>query len=61
MREQLKCFGGARDQENPQFLSFGFNREPTDDEFRFLLECMQRSAALAHLNDDGPKLSVVKP
>lgn len=45
--EPLKCPGAGRVGDNDQALIFYFNRRPTDDEFRYLHEVMQRAAVCA--------------
>ena len=45
MAIQLKCPGVGRDSDNLAVLIFSFNRRVTDDEMRFLHECVQRAAA----------------
>jgi hypothetical protein len=45
--DPLKLIGVGRDIDAPGgALSFYFNRSPSDDEMRFLHECMERSVAL---------------
>jgi hypothetical protein len=50
---KLNGIGRAFDQNEPQqaarVLEFYFNRRPTDDEMRFLHECMERSVSLVGL------------
>lgn len=50
---KLNGIGRAFDQNEPKqaerVLEFYFNRRPTDDEMRFLHECMARSVSLAGL------------
>lgn len=51
----LRCFGGGRDADNTKSLWFAFNRAPTDDELRFLLDCVQRAAHLVDPPAAGQK------
>jgi hypothetical protein len=50
---KLNGVGRAHDQNEPnqaaRVLEFYFNRRPTDDELRFLHECMGRSVSLVGL------------
>lgn len=48
---KLRCLGAGRDAENNRVLWFHFDRPPTDNELRFLHDCMSRAALLA--NDDS--------
>lgn len=41
----LRCSGVGRDKDCLSALQFYFNRRVTDDEMRFLHECMKRAAA----------------
>ena len=52
-REQLRCPGAGRDEENPNALVFYFSRPVSDDEMRFLHDVMQR-AALLNTVRNGP-------
>lgn len=50
---KLNGCGRTHDPDEPEqaarVLAFYFNRRPTDDELRFLHECMERSVSLAGL------------
>jgi hypothetical protein len=50
---KLNGIGRAYDQNEPKqaarVFEFYFNRRPTDDEMRFLHECMTRSVSLVEL------------
>ena len=49
-QDQLRVNGVGRDKDHDRALCFYFNRPVTDAEFRFLHECMARSAALMPRN-----------
>lgn len=42
----LTCTGVGRDGDHDKCMIAYFNRTPTDDEMRFLHECMKRWASL---------------
>jgi len=57
---KLKCNGAGRDKDNDQFLWFAFNREPTDDELRYLHEVVKRAAECSPIEaPKSPHLRVV--
>lgn len=44
---ELRVPGCGRDAENEKALVFSFSRKVTDDEMRFLHECLQRAVHIA--------------
>lgn len=50
---KLSCTGAGRDADCISAVQFYFNRRVTDREMRFLLEVMQRGAALCPEEDKG--------
>lgn len=59
MPADLQCLGGGRDADNRQTLWFSFNRRPTDDELRFIHDCVRRAALLSE-PAARPQLHIVK-
>ena len=45
-KTRLECTGSGRDAEQPSALCFYFNRQPTDDEMRFMHDVLKRAAMI---------------
>ncbi len=44
--EKLRCTGVGRDGEDEKCIAVYFNQKPTDDQMRFLHDCMKRWSSL---------------